>query len=771
MMPHVLKTLLLLVAMWRTVSQMTEPELAPATTAPIAKQPTRASGAQAAFAMIRERRAELDKRLPIYAAVEAAYDREPTDDRESLQIDGLGWTCTIDWGGMKAGVDQGALVDYNLATQPDTYVKLKPRKSGQGISERLAKIERADKAMLDEWSGWIPQLEMMVHNRRAHGLGIFHTPHPLGWHFNSVHPASLIYPKGAKIDIDGWDWFALKTEFKITDLLRRLEEKKQAEALGWNLGNVRKVIAKLRDGPEFLRGMMTDPEHYAVGLKTNDLSFAAKNKGSIPGYIFYVQEWTGKTSEHFVVDDENIGFLFSGVGRHESNSDCLSLFPLSMGQGFMERVRGYGVEMLPYHDTENRARNHLLDQLLISGVVMKSDGDDAQKAMQNIKHHGPFLFINDETTLSVQQLPDMSKSHMVLLSEMERTRSLNNQALGGTDHAQRNSDMSATQSRILHDSGSAAQSNEVARFYAQLGRFHKIRLRRSLQSGITEFHPGGKASLEMVKELTEDGVLLEDFKNIKQVRARTIFGDGNATNQWLAMQDIKELFGHFTASGKKAYVRRAVSARLRDDDLALELTGADGRVDETGQFNQWAAQMENNVFETSDTRQDLGPKDDHVIHLELHTVYAEEVVERKDLPLAEQFARVHRAQPHAAMHLGELVHDLQSQGAYKDYNQRWAVLVNWLRQAGQKLEAENQKRQAAELEELRTPRLSVKEQETAMTEKFKRDLALEESVQRRKHADELHTATMQQLADKRAMGVPVATPSASIDEYGRPIKS
>ena len=763
MIPRRPKYPLFVVAMWFTLCAMTEPELAPATPAPAAKQAKRATDAKSVLQMLNARKAILDRRLPIYQAVESAYDREPTDSREALAVDGLGWTCTVDWGGMKAGVDQGALVDYNLATQPETYVKLSARKDGQGVKGRLETIEREDKELLDSWHGWQSELEMMVHNRRAHGLGIFHFPHPIGWHFKSVHPASLIYPEKAKINVDDWDWFGLVTEFKIVDLLARIEEAEVATNIGWKIPAVRKAIAKLKGGAAYLRNMLADPEAYAVQLKGSDLAFADKNKGCIQGFAFYVKEWNGRVSEHFVIDDEEIGFIFSGVDRHKDMSGCLSLFPLSMGQGFMERVRGYGVEMLPFHDTENRARNHLLDQLLISGVVLKSEnGDDGQRALVNMRHHGPFLFMDGGLEITEHQLPDLSEQGLRLLGEMERSRSNSNQALGGVSHSQRNSEMSATQSRIIHQGDNAAEANEVARFYSQLGRFHTIRLRRILQDDLSARHPGGEAAMEMVQLLIEAGVTKDDFANIKRVKPRTIFGDGNAINQWLAMQDVKEFFGSFTSDGKKAFVQHAVAARIRDPELATLFTGADNRLDQSAQWNRWTAEMEQNVFETSDTRQDLGPKDDHVIHMDSHTIYCEEVQKREDLSLEEQFKRIHRAQAHCAAHLEELSVDSNSQAEYKDFNQRWANLTNWLRQTGQKLAAENERKQAEQMEEMRNPKPKVKDAEIMMTEKLKRELAIEESNDRRAQAKEMHAATMQQMAEKRAMNVPVNPADAAI---------
>lgn len=754
---------------------MTEAELQPAEPAPIARQPLRVSDPAKALSLIRRQVKQLERRMPVYQAVEAAYDREPTDSKEALQLSGLGWTCTIDWGGMKAGVDAGALTDYNLATQPETYVKLMARRDGPGSKERLEKIERADKECLDSWKGWIPQLEMMTHNRRAHGLGIFHFPHPVGWHFRSLHPSCLIFPPNAKIDIDEWDWYALRTEFRIVDLLARLEDSEASERVGWQLGNVRKVISKLKDGATFLSGMMRDPEAYSVDLKSSDLWFAeAQNAGVVAGFQFYVREWNGRVSEHFLVDDEEIGFLFSGVNRHGDMSETISLFPLAMGQGYMERVRGYGVEMLPFHDTENRARNHLLDQFLVSGVVIKSMGnDDTSQALTEMKHAGPFLFMTGDLEISAQQMPNVSTEGMKILAEMERAGSLRNRYLGGMDQTQRLPEMSATQSRILYQSENSAESNEVARFYEQLGKFHHIRLRRMLQPEVGETTPGGLAAMEMVDDLLAAGVLPEDFKNIKRVTARTIFGDGNPVNQFLAMADLTPWYGSFTAEGKRAFVHHLTVARLRDPDLARVLTGYDGRVDEVGLRNRWNAQVENNTFETSDTRQDMGPDDDHLIHAEIHTVFAEEAVQRVgvDIEMAEAFARVKRCEAHMAGHLESLSMDQHLQEPFKVFRQRWAELTNWARQTEQKLSAEQKRKQAEELENLRNPRPSVKDAEVMETERLRRQIMMEEAAMRKEFEQQRHEVDLKMALEKRAAGIPLppaATPSR-YDPYGRPV--
>ena len=104
----------------------------------------RASDPVKVLSLIQAQEKKQAGRLEIYRAVEAAYDRVPPDDDSALDADKLGWTANIDWGGMESGVDEGAEIDYNLATPPDTYVRLL---SGmEQMADLLSVVEQEDKS-------------------------------------------------------------------------------------------------------------------------------------------------------------------------------------------------------------------------------------------------------------------------------------------------------------------------------------------------------------------------------------------------------------------------------------------------------------------------------------------------------------------------------------------------------------------------------------------------------------------------------------------------
>jgi hypothetical protein len=654
---------------------------------------------------------------------------------------------------MAAGISDGVEQDYNLLTQPETYVKLTGGRGRPGqITNPLRVLERLDKELLDDWSEFLPELEMMTWNRRALGLGIFHFPHPRSWHFRSLHPCNLILPKKAKLNPETWAWCAVKTEFQITDLLKRLTDREVSKSSGWKIENVEKTIEEFAEngGRDWVTSARETPELFADTI-SDDLWFGHENGTAIEGFIFYVKEWSGKVSEHLLVSKDGIGFLYSGIGRHERMADVLALYPLALGQGSMERVRGYGLQMLPFHDLENQIMNHSVDVTMIaSGLIFSGGGGDDYKRLREEVHiNGPLMTIPDGLQLSQQSFSNPTAGLVGLRREFERLGNFRNRSFGGAEYGQRTPEESATGARLRHQEASSSRTYEIARLYQQSGNFHRIRVNRYIKGGMMNGDPGSEEVAKFMTLAQADGVVADDILGIRRITARTIFGDGDPNNQFLALMDLKEKVPSLPLSGQDTFWRQAFLARLRDVDLVNQIFGSgDPEQDRLLKFQSWHAQIENDVFEGSDTRVVQQDTDNPLIHSGEHTVYAEEVVARLDRREIDEVAalqRLMRAQAHTSGHLQRLLADPLAQPQAKDLTRRWANLQNRIRQLGQQIEAKREKDKAAQLEELRNPQPSVKDRETVMTEQVKRAAAIEKAKLEMQFAEDLHNTKKRML--------------------------
>lgn len=320
---------------------------------------------------------------------------------------------------------------------------------------------------------------------------------------------------------------------------------------------------------------------------------------------------------------------------------------------------------------------------------------------------------------------------MQLYREMNAMRSGRNQVFGGNVDVSPNVDRTASGAKMRYQEQTGIRGHDVARFYHQVRMFHRARWERIVDPDATDSDPGMPEAREMLQRAVDNGCPPEAIAGIYKVNVVTVFGEGDPVNQFIAMMDVKELYGQLTPTGRKVYARATLNARLRDPDLVDQLVGrADTLIDEADSRHRQVAQGENADFQSSDVRIDVAETDNHLIHAGEHTVFTEDTLgQLREGVISEEdaFRTVSRVRAHIGPHLEMVASDPLSQAETKDLQRRWADVTNTLRQLSQQLEAKRQRMQEEQLEELRNPRPSVKDQEVAITEEIKRQSLLRET--------------------------------------------
>lgn len=687
----------------------------------------RLPSARAARSVISRTATVLEHRMEQCRMVEDAYERIPPDTEENLRADGLGWAANVDWGGTEADIDLAVSPFVNLLTEPDPFVKFKAHLPGfPNLHHALSALARSDAEMLDDWPEWTYQAQLMVHNRVAHGLGIFYWPTPHGWHFQSLHPANLVVPPKAGLNPESWPWAAVVTEFDVADLVGKLADKKAAKEQGWDLGQIRKAIEAYRNGSGSKWPINLDVDGAVHGFhETYGLS-DSEGEMTIKGYIFYSRENDGTISEHWLTEQDEVDFLFKREKKHKRMSRVICIFPHSLGSGYLNKVRGVGLKTLPYHDLENRVFNHSIDTTLLSSSLMLRGSGYDQGRMQEMVF-GPVSFIPDDIQVEQASFGNPTGGLVQLYREMNAMKAGRNQVFGGNVDQTPNVDKTASGARMRYQEQTQIRGHDVARFYKQVGVFHQARWSRVIDPECTESDPGYEERQEMLQRAVDNGCPPEVIEATRdgKVMPVTVFGEGDPVNQFLAMMDVRELAGQLTPSGRKVFARVALDARLRDPDLVDQLVGKPGAlVDETDSRHRQIAQQENAAFQTSDVRIDVAETDNHLIHAGEHTVFSEDTLTQlSEGAISEEqaFSTISRVMAHVGPHLEMLASDPLSENESQDLQRRWADIQNTLRQLGQQLEAKRRAEQEQQLEEIRNPRPSVKDMEVAATEELKRE--------------------------------------------------
>jgi len=685
----------------------------------------------------------------IYRAIADAYDRMPPDTLAELEEDGLGWTTSVDWGGLEAGIDDAAESILNLITEPAPLVRFHSDAEMQDKAKILADVEIEYSKTLKRWPEYEDVNTLLAHYISAYGVGIPYFPYPNSWQYQAIHPIRLALPKNAKINPETWPWVGIQTEFELTDLVNKLGAGEKATKAGWNIDAIKAAIEKWNESNgsvHFGEGLTEQIVHGFSGMTGSGY---ADESMTITGYVVYVKEFDGKISEYYLTDQPETDFLFKREKHYDAMTDLVPIIPLSLGDGYFHKLRGYGQKALPYHDMENRMLNHTVDvTMLSSNITLQSDEDVLQRLPELV--FGPITILPEDWSIPQQQIQNVTGQLMELRSVFRDQKAGYNKAMGGSIDRTQRSDQSATAARLEYQENSSLRDSQVARIYRRLTIFHRALWKR-FNGTITTQDRGYKEQYDFCKRVATFGASKEFLKSINEVTARTIFGDGDPRNIFLALMDLMPFVGFMSEGGKRKFAEWVLKARLRNTDMVNEFLGEPMMDDYDAQQRKWA-QLENAAFQSSDVRISAGPRDNHMIHAGEHTVFAEDTisqVEGGQVQMEQGYPVLLKYQEHMTAgedgvgHLEALQADPLSKPVYQDAYNRYQSIVNTMARYAQMLQAKREAEQQEQMEAMRNPPPDPASVEAAKTEEYKRFMLDRESNAKIERDDKATNAQIQ----------------------------
>lgn len=713
---------------------LADTSLPPAAAPPDAQPKYRFNNAKNLLAVLRTAAKRVDFQVEQDRLVGDAYDRMPPIPSEELARRGEEWRTNVDYGDTENALNEKAELLVNLATKSLPLISYQTKLGFQdpGVSAALNTAALGYDSLLRNSDFFNVEVQNICHQMAATGLGVAHFPDPFSWKFESQPRCNLIYPPRAPMNPDKWPWIAVRTNLAIDKLIDKLRNKEAAETLGWDTSVILKVLRTLKNGTSIFQGNQLsideNPEFYVNALLDNDVYFASENGSHIKAFTVYTKEFDGKVSTSIIVDGETTEFLYRGKQFYERMSKAVTLFPLSLGQNYLEKVRGLGHRILPYNALLNDVRNRSVDLTILSGgLMLKGTKEDGLRDASQLLMGGLVTLIPEEYSLDQRSFSNPAQG-LIAMDEMLRSRrEANNRVFGGAGGATKQKELTATHAKLMYSEEMKGNGFETDRFYEQLTCLHQNvweRLEYFAEKG-NESAPcdGRDEALDFWKELKEAGVRKTDLDQIKRVAANSLFGDGDPAQVFLALGDLWPVISTLPETVQRQAKKMMIAARTRKPYLAEEWLPTNPTGDRELSHQLWRVSVEHDAFENGSP---MPVQDDDLpaVHAEQHTVWAEEVLagfENGIMGPQDALKRLVLCRDHTAFHLSALAVDEGRKPLLADLNVRWQSLSNMMvrmeQMVGEQQEAERQR----QLEELRNPSLTVADQQKILTEETKRN--------------------------------------------------
>lgn len=198
--------------------------------------------------------------------------------------------------------------------------------------------------------------------------------------------------------------WARKRRYQIAELLPVLEKPEISALAGWHIKN---LIESINNAIPAGRTLDADDDarRYEDWVREGSYGASYENDAKYVelGEIF-VKEPHGKISR-YLFDDKSGNEICTQVDRYNTMSECLALFSVEIGSGNLMSSRGAGRDLYNTHVAIEKARNLVIDNVYLNGLLLLKKGPNARPDAAPLTVAHPIAYISDGYEVIAQQVP------------------------------------------------------------------------------------------------------------------------------------------------------------------------------------------------------------------------------------------------------------------------------------------------------------------------------------------------------------------------------
>jgi len=477
-------------------------------------------------------------------------------------------TTNLNFGGAEEQLEKAMAPYYDLVQSPEDIVSVCTLHGAEenradwnaGLSEEISRTIR-------DAEQFTFQTSRLAQKHVWDGVGVGYWPDELDWRYIGSGLGQFYFPRQSFACESELPVVCAIQEMTVTQLYKKVANQVEGEETKskWNKKAVEEAIRKVTtNSPDYANW-----EYLMEEIKNNDLGVDSRTP-MIRLIHTWVTEFDGKISHHITTEEDQGTevFIYCCHGKYSAMRQALVMFPYGLGTNTKTHgIRGLGYKIYAFEQQRNRSLSRLIDQGNLASSLMMQAADESSLANIGLQYFGNLAVIPPNVTIADYTPPDLSKTVMPVLGEMERLR--NNRTAGYSSEAAFDGDQRKTKFEISSQlQQNAALSDTQLDFWnVPFNRLLQETVRRMARRNFVPMDPGGQEIAELRLRLTKRGIPLEalfklDFKATKLVPA---IGAGSASARTLKLEKMEVLRPRMDDVGR---------ANL-DRDLATDTVGAE----------------------------------------------------------------------------------------------------------------------------------------------------------------------------------------------------
>jgi len=520
---------------------------------------TRLKDVQSAIAIFATLLSADEKSAINRARVDSMFDGGAPYNSQSLAVSGQGLKTNLNFG------DAQRLLDISLSAYVDLYSSLERLVEVKGTQGEASEVKPAEEIVAEElthliraWPEFHNAYLRLCTTFIKHGVAVAYFDSPDDWRFRVGGFTDILIPRQTPANEECIDVAIGRRSYLLHELYAYIKNPEVATKVGWNVDEVRRVIAKNAS----TSGRPESYESWQAEMKNNDLHTGLQNP-SVKVLHFWIKEMDGSVSHYISAENSPKDFLYKKVSRYEKAEQAYVMFTYGVGSnGTYHSIRGLGQRIFAHVQTSNRLRCQQIDGAMLASAVMIQPENQRSLDELQFTYYGAYAVLSPNVNIVEKAIPNLGTAVQPALEDLTRQLQLNTDTVSTYGPDQSSPYRNQMQVTADMDVTTRLSGASLNLFYASWNRL----LREVVRRIVTTKKPDG-AIRDFYARCEARGIPPEFIKTLDVDRTKAVrsIGNGSHANRMVALRELQGISGQFDDVGRRNLTRDIVSTRVGHD--------------------------------------------------------------------------------------------------------------------------------------------------------------------------------------------------------------
>jgi hypothetical protein len=360
-----------------------------------------AAGAWSAYRRLKQQNVERNKKNQL---IQRKLNNETPYKPKYLESMGQDWRSNRPTGFLSTMVSR-IQPPFRSVIEQATYLTYASYPIESVDAEHKTKVFREEiTKTIRSWRGWDDLIAQTTHENTTFGFCGWVWDDLRDWKPEFMRQDYTFFSIETPQEAGQTPIFGRKRRYQICDLLPVLESPQLSAAAGWHINNLVKAINNAIPAGRTLDSD-DDARRYEDWIREGSYGASYENDAKYVelGEIF-VREPNGKVSR-FLFDDKSGDEICTQLDRFNGMAECLAIFAVEVGSGSLMSSRGAGRDLYNTHVAVDKARNLVVDNVYLKGMLLLRKGPNAKPGVPPLTVMHPVAYVSEGYEVIPTQLP------------------------------------------------------------------------------------------------------------------------------------------------------------------------------------------------------------------------------------------------------------------------------------------------------------------------------------------------------------------------------